>query len=554
MSIIEALKRRAPADAVVNRIEAVRRFLTAVDRYLPEDRLATARTVVDRAGKRLSLSREHTVVALAGATGSGKSSLFNAIARLELSRVGVRRPTTGVAHACVWGTDGAGDLLDWLGVPPARRFRRESALDAEDEATLRGLVLLDLPDFDSVEDAHRIEVDRLLGLVDLMVWVLDPQKYADRVVHEQYLSRLAHHRDVTVVVLNQADLLGPADTERCLEDLGRLLADDGLDGVAVLATSAVDQPGLRPLRDLLEQAVAKRLAALRRLAGDVDGVVADLEPLVATDAAEDAVAREDVRVLTGALAAAAGVPVVAAATQQAYVHRATRTMGWPLARWLRRLRPDPLRRLRLDTGQKAVEGVPGDPPTPVSSIPPAAPAERAAVGLAVRTLGDRAGRPLPEPWQAAVLAAARSRADDLPDTLDLAVANTDLGVSRRPVWWRLVGALQWLAALTALVGLGWLAVRYALFVLALPELPAPQAGRLPLPTLLLFGGLLFGLLLSIVVRPLTRLSARRARARVEARLRAAVGEVARAMVVAPVRDVLHAYADARSALRAAGSR
>jgi hypothetical protein len=236
------------------------------------------------------------------------------------------------------------------------------------------------------------------------------------------------------------------------------------------------------------------------------------------------------------------------------VHRATRTMGWPLARWLRRLRPDPLRRLRLDTGRKAVEGVPGDPPTPVSSIPPAAPAERAAVGLAVRSLGDRAGRSLPEPWQAAVLAAARSRADDLPDTLDLAVANTDLGVSRRPVWWRLVGGLQWLAALTALVGLGWLAVRYALFVLALPELPTPQAGRLPLPTLLLLGGLLFGLLLSIVVRPLIRLSARRARARVEARLRAAVGEVARAMVVAPVRDVLHAYADARSALRAAASR
>jgi hypothetical protein len=292
-----------------------------------------------------------------------------------------------------------------------------------------------------------------------------------------------------------------------------------------------------------------------------------LAPLVEVDTAEDAVDRDTVKSLTRALSAAAGVPLVAAATQQAYVHRAIRAMGWPVARWLRRLRPDPLRRLRLGPEQTAIEGA-GRPagavaggakgadlaPVAVSSIPPAAPAERAAVGLAVRGLGDRAGARLPEPWQAAVLTAARSRADDLPDALDMAVASTDLGMSRRPLWWRLVGGLQWLAALTALVGLGWLAVRYAFFVLALPEIPGPQVGRLPLATLLLIGGLLFGLLLSIVVRPLIGLSARRARARVEGRLRSAVGEVARSMVVAPVREVLHAYADARSALRSAGSR
>jgi hypothetical protein len=239
-----------------------------------------------------------------------------------------------------------------------------------------------------------------------------------------------------------------------------------------------------------------------------------------------------------------------------------------VARWLRRLRPDPLRRLRLDTAQAAVAGAgaPAGPvaggrrdrtdlaPAVVSSIPPAAPAERAAVGLAVRALGETAGAPLPEPWQAAILTAARSRADDLPDALDVAVSGTDLGMSRRPVWWRLVGGLQWLAALTALVGLGWLAVRYAFFVLGLPELPGPRVGRVPLATLLLAGGLLFGLLLSIVARPVIRFGARRARARAETRLRAAIAEVARGMVVAPVREVLHAYAAARSALHAADSR
>ena len=37
-------------------------------------------------------------MALAGATGSGKSSLFNALLGEEVSAPGVRRPTTGTAH------------------------------------------------------------------------------------------------------------------------------------------------------------------------------------------------------------------------------------------------------------------------------------------------------------------------------------------------------------------------------------------------------------------------------------------------------------------------
>jgi GTP-binding protein EngB required for normal cell division len=532
---------------VPQRVDALRRFLRAVDGHVPEQRLAAARTVVDHAGERLRLSGEHTVVALAGATGSGKSSLFNALARLQLSQVGVRRPTTGIAHACVWGTGHSGEVLDWLGVPPSRRFRRESALDGDDERTLRGLILLDLPDFDSVEESHRIEVDRLLALVDLVVWVLDPQKYADRVVHEQYLARFQRHRDVTVVVLNQTDRLEPVDTQRCLDDLKRLLVADGLDGVPVLATSAVERPGPRPLRELLESMVAQRQAALLRLGGDLDGIVADLAPLLGPEAAEHSVDRATIETLTGTLAAAAGVPVVADAARQAYRHRAVGAMGWPVSRWLRRLRPDPLRRLRLEGTAESEVVAP-------TSRPPAAPAERAAVGLALRALGERAGAGLPDPWPAALLAAARSRAGDLPDALDTAVARTDLGMVRRPLWWRLVGALQWLAALAALAGLLWLAIRYIFFALALPELPGPHVGRVPLATVLLLGGLLAGLLMSIVVRPLIRFGARRAGSGVRTRLHNAVREVGREMVVAPVREVLHAYADARTALRAAAGR
>ena len=189
---------------------------------LPEEVLADLRGLDQRAGTRLRLSGEYTVVALAGATGSGKSSLFNAIAGESLATVGVRRPTTSATQAVVFGPDGAKELLDWLEIGN-RQYG-----DASSAPELSGLVLLDLPDHDSVELSHRAEVDRLVRLVDAFVWVLDPQKYADALLHDTYLRPLATHRDVMVVVLNQSDRLADDDLAACMRDLDHLLADDGI--------------------------------------------------------------------------------------------------------------------------------------------------------------------------------------------------------------------------------------------------------------------------------------------------------------------------------------
>ncbi|MGE5828468.1 MAG: GTPase, partial [Micromonosporaceae bacterium] len=169
MSVVGARARpvRAPMEALVDRVQALARFVGLTEAYVPAPRLAAARAVIDRAGERLALSRAHTVVALAGATGSGKSSLFNTLVGEDLSPVSVRRPTTGDAHACVWGPDRAHELLDWLGI--GHRHGRDDS--GADEA-LAGLVLVDLPDFDSVATQHRVEADRLLALADLIIWVL----------------------------------------------------------------------------------------------------------------------------------------------------------------------------------------------------------------------------------------------------------------------------------------------------------------------------------------------------------------------------------------------
>ncbi|MET8253722.1 GTPase [Micromonospora sp. NPDC005197] len=545
---------RVDPDALIARLEAVRRFLTAVDGLLPDSELVPAHTLVERAGTRLALSRDHTVVALAGATGSGKSSLFNALAQLELSPVGVRRPTTGVTHACVWGPlEGANRLLDWTGVLPRHRFVRESALDADDETALHGLILLDLPDFDSVQRSHRLEVDRLLGLVDQVVWVVDPQKYADRVIHDSYLREFHRHRDVTLVVLNQADRLPPTELPRVLDDLRRLLDSDGLTGVPLLATTAIDPAGMVGLRTALERTVAERQAALRRLAGDVDSVVAGLDELVGSARPAGGPDGTAVAALNRALAGTAGVPAVTEAVEQAYRHRAGAATGWPVVRGWRRLRPDPLRRLHLP-GPTGGAADPAESLVAATSVPDPTATQRSALGLAIRAVADRAAADLPAAWPAAVTSAARSRLGDLPDALDRTIAGTDLGLDRRPLWWRVVGGVQWLVTLAAVVGLGWLVLGYALRALGLPALDNPMVGQVPLPTLLLLGGLLAGLLVAAVTRPVVRWAARRARARAEQRLTAKVADVGAEYVLAPVRIVLASYAQARDALRDAARR
>ncbi|MGH3191531.1 MAG: GTPase [Streptosporangiaceae bacterium] len=233
-----------------------------------EELLADSEALLRRSGERMRMSASHTVVALAGGTGSGKSSLFNALAGANFSPAGVTRPTTKHLHACVWGMEGAAPLLDWLGVQRRHRYARASALDAG-EASLTGLLLLDLPDHDSVVTGSAAMVDRLVKLADMLVWVLDPLKYADASVHRRYLVPLAGHASVTTVVLNQSDTLTSEQVADCESDLRRLLDSEGLADTPVLVTSATTGAGLDDLRLALARSVVTQRAATDRIAADV---------------------------------------------------------------------------------------------------------------------------------------------------------------------------------------------------------------------------------------------------------------------------------------------
>jgi len=563
--------------------------------------LADGEALLARAGERLRLSSHHTIVVLAGGTGSGKSSLFNQLAGAQFSPVGVLRPVTREPHACVWGMEGAGPLLDWLGIQPRRRYARSSALE-EGERALTGLLLVDLPDHDSVVTGGSSEVGRLVAQADLMVWVLDPQKYADAAVHSRYLVPMAGHSSVIAAALNQADLLTPEQAADCVSDLRRLLDAEGLQDARVVVTSATSPAGVADLRRALIETVIARRAALQRISADVDAVAARFVPY-AGDA--DAVARVTAALDPGNAAgpasagapgdtpgAAAAEPVNAGGTDQAGAGdpgsdaaegAGSGSAGGPGAvdSALPASAADTLaaafgtaagvsgvgRALQSAREMKAVDYV-GWPVAwladrvarrdPVRKIrlgtlwdelrdvsAGATGAQQAEISNAITALADEAGRGLPGPWPASVRRAARSRSADIPAALGTAIAESLPKENSAAPWWRAVAAWQGLLLGAAAVGLAWLV---AIIILggfgAAPHaaLLLRDVGLLPWVVLMVAAILLLGWLTANGCMALVIREADQEREQAEQRMRAGIAGVARQFVVAPVERELSEFA------------
>jgi hypothetical protein len=533
--------------------------------------------LLGRAGERLRLSASHTVVALAGGTGSGKSSLFNQLAGADFSAVGVTRPITRDAHACVWGVAGSGPLLEWLEVPRRYRYARGSALDRGEEA-MAGLVLLDLPDHDSVVAGASGQVDRLVELADLMVWVLDPQKYADAAVHRRFLVPLAGHAEVAAVVLNQSDLLSEEQIGDCISDLRRLLDSEGLHEVTILVTSAVTGAGLDELRKLLIDTVTQRTAATARISADLDVVVARFAPYVdaataliaeaggpppagaiARRAPDDGtggliVAGDDVipaaaaSQLVEAFARAAGVSAVGDSLESARELRATDYVGWPVA-WLvdRLTGRDPVRKVRLGKLWEELRTITAGPSG----------AQQAEIDNALSRLADEVGPPLPKPWSRTVRAAVRSRAEEIPAALGTAIGESLPTEDKIAPWWRLIGAVQGLLLGAVIVGLAWIGaiVAFGVFKAAanVPRLFGDLA-LIPWICVMLAAFLFLGWLTASGCMNLVRTAAAREHDEVETDMRARMAVVAREMVIVPAEQELAEYRRFREELRVAAGR
>ena len=306
----------------------------------------------------------------------------------------------------------------------------------------------------------------------------------------------------------------------------------------------------------MAQAVAGHAASRRRLRADVIGAATTLRAGVADDEPE---AMELPRAqLDSALARAAGVPIVLDAVARDYRREALAHTGWLFTRWTRGFAADPLRRLRLDRtgggGSIPVDIESADVRAVLgrSSIPTPSVSTVAAVDVATRHFVRSAADGLPVRWAGAVEDAVDQGEGGLRDALDGAVLSTSLRV-RRPGWWLLVNALQWTLGLVAVAGLAWLAVLWGIGLAQLPRPDTPSLGILPVPLVMLVGGLLLGVGLGALCRWWARVGASRRRATIAKRLASSIASVGDNLVAAPVAEVLGRHRQTRRQLDLARS-
>ena len=214
---------------------------------------AAAATLADAARRRREYLSGVIVVAIAGGTGSGKSSLLNAFAGEEIASTSALRPHTDKPLAWVPTGDGAiSAMVEALDI--------DNVVEHEDAVSL---ALVDLPDLDSVSHDHRSLVEAILPLVDAVIWVFDPVKYHDPSIHREFLSEMTEYEPVFIFALNKIDRLDEAEVEAVEAHLGGILTLDGFHDPEVLAIAAAPTDGEPIGITALETSFERRLVAKR---------------------------------------------------------------------------------------------------------------------------------------------------------------------------------------------------------------------------------------------------------------------------------------------------
>ena len=257
-------------ERLVDLLEKLDLTLALSREVLGEDQIESTASLAKTVRARLAYPDDLIIVALAGGTGSGKSSILNAISGEEMADVGGVRPTTSeplaVAESSRIGS--VAGYLDELGI---------EAVPAE--GAPRWLALVDLPDTDSVEVEHRHLVETLLPSIDVVVWVADPEKYRDESLHS-LIRRLTAHEGQMLFVLNQIDRLNEEARSQVVADFRVSLGEDGLADPTVIATAANPPSGpalgVDELVEALRGLAADPLVLQAKLLADIEGAASTL--------------------------------------------------------------------------------------------------------------------------------------------------------------------------------------------------------------------------------------------------------------------------------------
>jgi GTP-binding protein EngB required for normal cell division len=453
------------------------------------DHARSAGQLIERIDRRLGFPGGVYVLALAGGTGVGKSSVLNALAGESVSPARSLRPTTEKPLAWVAdeSTRELQPLFDWLEIENVVGHGRND---------LPGVAIIDLPDVDSVRVDHRATVDALLPRIDAVAWVVDPEKYDDERLHE-YLRRLAPHSERMRFIFNKADRLDSNQRRLLIDDFRRRLATAGIETASIVMVSAVDGTGVEALRVELTRAADAKAIVAGKLATDAATEVATIaraaglspgsphSPLLTTKDRDEATAQA----VDGALGLVDSEGV-SRQMQEAVLHRARRQGGSLLARILsllslltgrKKRRADPAAYL-VDWRRRGSLGHILNPVRAalVSAAGAVPPSSRPAI---LKSLGA-------EDVETAVTRALDRSTRQAAN--ELAVPTSFL--------WPVVGFLQLLAGAVLLFAVAWyLTILFGPGGLLVSTVDLPYLGPVPMPLVLIAGSLALSLLLGFVV-------------------------------------------------------
>ena len=151
-----------------------------------------------------------------GGTGTGKSTIFNALCGKPLSETGVERPKTSGPILYAHKNCGLARGIPFTGIEMTVKLVAQQ--DPEPTAGLSGrllvlehnreafshIILADTPDLDSVELVNRRFAEDLYRLADAVIFVTSQEKYADEVPY-LFLLRVLRDDRLCYFILNKAE-------------------------------------------------------------------------------------------------------------------------------------------------------------------------------------------------------------------------------------------------------------------------------------------------------------------------------------------------------------
>ena len=236
------------AQDFVDRLPSWARFFDEFEppaAYAGQDRLRELRMRLLNLRRRLRDGpRAPLRIAFFGPTGAGKSKLFSSVIGRNASHSGYRRPFTRRAFYYLHD--------QWRALAAAI----QGHVELHQEETWAQSVLIDTPDFDSVEDENRKEAERVYLEADRFVFVTDALKYADASTWE-YLRQIKSAEKQFCVALNKVS--SPVVQESFHERFKATFRDSTLPADVVIPELPLDDETLieptHPAITALRQAV-----------------------------------------------------------------------------------------------------------------------------------------------------------------------------------------------------------------------------------------------------------------------------------------------------------